>query len=144
MTASDPIEEIGREECLRLLLGHNAFLGRIGFVVDGRPMILPVNYLARPDCVVFGTGPGTKLDHLAAGAPVAFEIDADHPYRKSGWSVLVQGFAEEVTDPEEVARLRHGALRSWGRARPEHWIRISLDHVTGRRIRQKGTIEISP
>jgi hypothetical protein len=46
--------------------------------------------------------------------------------------VLVQGFAQEVTDLKEVAHLRQGVLRLWGTARPEHWIRVSLDHVTGR------------
>jgi nitroimidazol reductase NimA-like FMN-containing flavoprotein (pyridoxamine 5'-phosphate oxidase superfamily) len=140
----DAVEEISREECLRLLQGRKAFVGRIGFIVDGRPMVLPVNYLAGPDGIVFCTGPGVKLDHLAAGAPVAFEIDADSPYRESGWSVVVQGVTEEIKDPEQTARLRRGALRSWGTRNPEHWIRISLDHVEGRRIREKGTTETSP
>ena len=47
MDPLDPlgIEKIPREECLRLL-ERESFVGRVGFVVDGRPMVLPVNYLA--------------------------------------------------------------------------------------------------
>ena len=35
------IEELPREECMRLLQ-YGSKLGRVAFIVDGRPMVLPV------------------------------------------------------------------------------------------------------
>ena len=42
------VQELERAEAVELLQLH-AYVGRIGFVVDGRPLILPVNYLADDD-----------------------------------------------------------------------------------------------
>lgn len=127
------IEELPREECLRLLR-ESSYVGRVGFVADGRPMVLPVNYLAEGDHVVFCTAPGTKLSSLRDGAPVAFEVDANRPLYTSGWSVLVQGMASEVTDAGELELLRRGPLTSWATSPSDHWIRISIDQISGRRI----------
>jgi hypothetical protein len=46
----------------------------------------------------------------------------------------VRGTATEITDAVEVERLRRGPLRSWAVPSSEHWIRISIDHISGRRI----------
>ena len=58
------VQELTRREALELLQLHS-YVGRIGFVVDGRPLILPVNYLADDASIVFCTEPGTK------GSPAA-------------------------------------------------------------------------
>jgi nitroimidazol reductase NimA-like FMN-containing flavoprotein (pyridoxamine 5'-phosphate oxidase superfamily) len=34
------IEELSREECLRLLQ-YESYVGRVAFIAEGRPMILP-------------------------------------------------------------------------------------------------------
>jgi len=72
------IEELSREECLRLLQ-YESYVGRVAFIAEGRPMILPVNYLADDKAVVFSTAPGDKLTNLREAAPVAFEVDAIRP-----------------------------------------------------------------
>jgi len=127
------IEELARQECLHLLQTQ-AYVGRAAFVVEGRPMVLPVNYLARDDGIVFCTGEGTKLAALQHGAPVAFEIDASRPLYATGWSVVVQGTAREVTDEAELELLHRGPLASWADPSPEHWIRIEIEQISGRRI----------
>lgn len=124
---------MNREECLRQLQ-FESYVGRVGFILDGRPVVLPVNYIADADAVYFCTSPGTKLSAVAAGAAVAFEVDASRPLYHSGWSVLVGGTAHEVTDPEELQSLRRGPLRSWAAPSAEHWVRISIDTISGRRI----------
>lgn len=126
-------ETIGRQECLELLQ-YKSKLGRVGFVVDGRPIVLPVNYLADADSVTFCTGPGTKLANLKDGAHVAFEVDAMVSLLRSGWSVLVQGTAREVTDPDELQELSNSPLQNWATPEAKHWIRISIDEISGRRI----------
>ena len=127
------IEELPREECLRLL-EQGSYVGRVGFIVEGRPMVLPVNYLAEEGSVVFCTAPGTKLSALAGGAPVAFEVDASPSLYQSGWSVLVQGTAREVVDEHELELLRRRPLKSWATPSSEHRIRIAIDEISGRRI----------
>ena len=62
------VHELTRAEAVDLLQLH-AYVGRIGFVVEGRPLILPVNYLADDDSIVFCTAPGTKLSAIGGGAP---------------------------------------------------------------------------
>jgi nitroimidazol reductase NimA-like FMN-containing flavoprotein (pyridoxamine 5'-phosphate oxidase superfamily) len=127
------LEVLDRAECIELLTRH-AFLGRLGLVVDGRPLIFPVNYMADRDAVVFCTASGTKLDNLAGGAPVVFEVDDHVPLRHSGWSVMVQGHADVITDPTELERLRRGPLRPWARGARATWVRIPLEEISGRRI----------
>ena len=135
---SDPrpirTEPLSRDECLRLLQ-EESFVGRVGFVAeDGRPVILPVNYLADESSVVFCTAAGTKLSSLRGGSPVAFEVDQSRPLYHQGWSVVVQGVAREITDAGELEDLRRGPLKSWVAPASEHWVRISIDEVSGRRV----------
>lgn len=127
------VTELTQAEAVELLQLH-AYVGRIGFVVDGRPMILPVNYLADDASIVFCTEPGTKLSAIGAGAAVVFEVDDSRPLYHAGWSVVVRGTAHEITEAGRLDELRRGPLHSWATRSTEHWVEISLDEVTGRRI----------
>lgn len=127
------LEVLDRNECIELLT-HESFVGRVGLVVDGRPLILPVNYMVDRGTVVFCTAEGTKLNAVVAGADVAFEVDEHRSLRHAGWSVLVRGRAEVVTDETDLFHLRAGPLRPWAKGARASWVRIPLDEVSGRRI----------
>lgn len=127
--------DIPREECIELLRMHS-FVGRVAFVDDDGPLALPVNYTLDGNSVVFATAAGSKLSGIG-GLPVAFEADEAHPLYHSGWSVVVRGAASEVTDANELVHLRAGPLRSWARPRDDRWFRVSLDDVSGRRLREE-------
>jgi nitroimidazol reductase NimA-like FMN-containing flavoprotein (pyridoxamine 5'-phosphate oxidase superfamily) len=131
--AQTRVDTLTRDESLQLLQ-DKSFVGRVGFMTDGHLMVLPVNYLAEEDAVFFCTAQGTKLSALHSGAEVAFEVDSSQPLYHSGWSVLVNGTAEEVTDAAELDRLRRGPLKSWAVAASQHWVRISIDTISGRQI----------
>jgi uncharacterized protein len=130
----DPrIEELGDSECRELLAGRH--LGRLA-LVDGRgPVILPVNYMVDRDAPVFRTDTGTKLDAAAEGAAVAFEVDAADEATRTGWSVVVRGTLGEVTDPEDLARLRALPLYPWAPGDKARYLRVRPASLTGRRIR---------
>ena len=128
-----PLRVLSHEECVQLLQYHS-FVGRLGFIVEGRPMVLPVNYLADEAAVVFCTAAGNVLSSLGNGAAVAFEVDDSWPLEHSGWSVLVQGTARAVSDPAELEALRRGPLRSWASREPPVWVRIAIEEVSGRRL----------
>lgn len=119
------------DECLdRLARQH---LGRLAFEVDGRPQIIPLNYLLHEGAVVVRTELGTLLDTIV-GRPVAFEVDDVDDEYHDGWSVVVHGRAEEVWEPDELERLRSLPLRPWAPGDRSHYVRILSTAITGRRI----------
>lgn len=129
------LEVLPRERCLELLANADVHIGRIGIVdYAGRPLVLPVNYVLDGDAVIFRTDEGTKLDAAARNAHIAFEVDAVDPAWQEGWSVVVQGLGEEVTDAEELERLSHLPLRTWAPGEKRHYIRLPTDSISGRRI----------
>ena len=126
------IEIIERAECLRLLASE--VVGRVGVVAGGRPVVLPVNYAMDGEDVVFRTAEGTKLDAAVRGAPAVFEIDHSDRIYRTGWSVLVSGRAELLTDAADLERMRQLPLRPWSAHDPSNWVVIRAEEVTGRRI----------
>jgi uncharacterized protein len=123
------------EECMRRLRSHPVRVGRIGVAdLDGQPLIMPVNYYLDGDAVVVRLAPGSLLAQLAANTRVAFEVDHVDPAWREGWSVLVQGAAEQVTDEGELERLRHLPLRPWAPGDRSLFLRIVPIFVTGRQI----------
>lgn len=104
------LTELDPGECWARLSTHG--VGRISVSTPEGPAIVPVNYTVVDGAVAFSTARGTT-PALAAGAEAAFEVDHIDEALSEGWSVLVVGRAEWVTDP---AATRHlvGAARSAG------------------------------
>ena len=109
-------------------------IGRLAFVVDGVPEVLPVNFVTDGETVVFRTDPGTKLDAVARGPVVAFEADHVDDRAEGGWSVVVKGYVEEIHDPGELRHVRGLPLRPWSYGEKAHWVRIVAREISGRRI----------
>lgn len=126
--------ELTREECLRLL-GANSF-GRLAVTMGDAPVIRPVNYLFYEpmQSVVFRTAPGSKFHALLRSARAVFEIDGIDERPRTGWSVIIAGVTEEVTNPNDVHRLDGLGLESWAPGRKAHWVSIRAWRVSGRRI----------
>jgi len=120
------------DECVALLT--RVPVGRVGVhLVDQPPVIFPVNYVFDGHDVVFRTDTASML-HRADGHTVAFEIDGiDRPYHL-GWSILVVGRLEEVTDPAERDALVAAPLGTWAPGPKSRWMRIRSDTITGRSI----------
>jgi len=129
------IEIIDRDECLRLLASQS--LGRLALVENGRPHLVPVNFVLDGDAVVFRTDVGTKLD-ASSRSVVVFEVDGIDESTRSGWSVIVHGLAHEVTRLDRVdlqQRLARLALHPWAPGEKSHVVRIVPTSITGRRVR---------
>ena len=130
-----PSLELAREECLRLL--GTAAVGRVVILTAGQtPVIRPVNFVfdERSQSVVFRCMRGTKLITLLGAARAWFEVDEIDAAGRTGWSVIIAGVTEPVTQRHEVARLDRLALDSWVAGPDAHWIRIRARVVSGRRI----------
>ena len=120
-------------DCFLLL--RSVPVGRIGFVAGGEVVILPVNFTVDGQDVVFATGEGSKLSCVEVGHYVGFEADAYDTAARTGWSVVINGFAEVVDSDEEAARLDGLGMASWGGAEQGRvWVRIRPTTVSGRRI----------
>jgi nitroimidazol reductase NimA-like FMN-containing flavoprotein (pyridoxamine 5'-phosphate oxidase superfamily) len=120
---------LDRPECETLLATQR--VGRVGL---STPIVLPVQYAMFDGDVVFRTAPGEKLIAAVLGRTVAFEVDDFDVSARSGWSVVVIGEAEEVTDRGELARMQELDLDPWAGELRDRFVRIHTDEVTGRRI----------
>jgi len=120
--------------CVQLL--ESTPIGRIGFSADGELLVLPVNFKWYEDSVVFRTLEGQKLAAAAENQHVCFEIDDWNAATRTGWSVVVQGVAREVTNWAEDTRLDQIGLVPWAKAewRPI-WVRIEPTMISGRILR---------
>jgi uncharacterized protein len=135
--APGQLVELESGECLRLLAATR--IGRLAVSPpDWRtpPVIRPVNYLfdASSQSVVFRTGRGSKFTGLLLSGHATFEIDGFESEVEAGWSVIVQGPIEEITNLAEIARLEAAGLRPWAPGDKPHWIRVRATVVSGRRI----------
>jgi uncharacterized protein len=129
------VVELDRGECLQLMAATN--LGRVAVNVEGwPPVIRPVNYAFdhSSQSIVFRSARGSKFTALLLSAQAAFEIDGIEPDAQTGWSVIVIGTAEEITQDAEVHRLEQLGLRPLAPGDKPHWIRIRATVVSGRRI----------
>jgi nitroimidazol reductase NimA-like FMN-containing flavoprotein (pyridoxamine 5'-phosphate oxidase superfamily) len=128
-------EPLSVDECLAHLTCEQ--VGRLVLVVDGQPRVFPVNYALDGDAVVFRTAPGTKL-HTISRSLAVFEVDHWGPSEGSGWSVVVEGLAQEITSADAPGlRQRPGALplRPWAAGDRHHFVRILPLTITGYRVR---------
>jgi nitroimidazol reductase NimA-like FMN-containing flavoprotein (pyridoxamine 5'-phosphate oxidase superfamily) len=118
-------EHLTTEECLELL--GTVTVGRIAVAVPGEaPVVVPVNFAMEEDVIVFRSDEGSKLDALRLH-PASFQVDWVDPLHRTGWSVLVKGFAYE-TSPASVE------VETWDEGSKAHWVRLYPGEITGRRI----------
>ena len=134
------LEVLSPEECLRLLAASR--VGRV--VVNDRalPAAFPVNFAVLDDDVVFLTTAGSKLEAAEEEEVMAFEADEIEPALRSGWSVLVQGLASVITDPDELRRARLLALESWTPGGQGQYVRITSELISGRRILPRPSVVV--
>ena len=119
-------------QCLRLM--RRRTIGRVVLSVDSLPAAFPVNYGFLDDDVVFRTAPGSKLTAALEGAVVAFQVDRSDPVLQSGWSVLVRGRADVLSDPEDLIRAGRLGLRPTAPGERPFFVRIRSEMVSGRRF----------
>lgn len=128
------ITSLTPDECRGLLSTQQ--VGRIGFVLNGQPDVLPVNYVMDGDAVVFATSPGSKLMGTTRST-VAFEVDHVDVKSRSGWSVVIHAIAQEITDLDTSSvrqRLQSLPLSPWPGGMYHILVRIPTLTISGRRV----------
>jgi hypothetical protein len=128
-------QELSRDECLRLMASVS--MGRIIYTRQALPAVELVNFaLDHGDIIIKTDGEG-KLAAATRHTVVAFEADCLDA-EQAGWSVTAIGPSREVTDPEDIGRLRKIDLSSWTHGVREHFVRVSPQMLNGRRLRAHG------
>jgi uncharacterized protein len=87
---------------------------------------------------VFRTDPGTKL-RAAPLTHVAFEIDEIDEATHTGWSVVVEGVGQDITDTvdDRSEELRVLPVTPWAPGDKAYWIKVVPRVLTGRSLRPR-------
>ena len=120
------------DDCMRLLRDH--YVGRIGLSVGALPVVVPVNYAVSETHLVMCSEPGLKLEAARKGVVACLEIDDFDPLSHEGWSVLVTGRLVELTDPGDISQAQQLPLSPWTPMSDPHYLSLSTELVTGRRL----------
>lgn len=124
----NPITEITEDSCWGYLASQQ--VGRLVTCVDGQAQIYPVNFVLDGESVVFRTAEGSKLAQLLVNNRVAFQVDGWN--LDKGWSVVVKGTADLISDEDELARADKMPLLPWIPTVKKNYVRITCDQVSGR------------
>lgn len=128
---SRALDRVTRQESVELL--SSAVVGRVVFTVSALPAVVPVSFGVLDDTLVLRTSEGTRLAAAADGGVLAFEADEIDPVARTGWSVVVTGLAEIVTDPVRRA-LIHSIVEPFVSGENDVYVSLPLTVVTGRRV----------
>lgn len=110
-------------------------MGRVSWSAGGQQHILPVSYAMNAGNVVFRTSPYGALAQLLRPTNVAFEIDQVDEAAQTGWSVVVQGRAEGVDLPQELAMLwARSDIVPWAPGTRNVFVAIEPQTISGRTV----------
>ncbi|MDX6230120.1 MAG: hypothetical protein QOI76_3510 [Frankiales bacterium] len=127
------VSRLPRADCL-LLLG-SVPVGRVAFVVNGPPLVLPVNFTLIGNNIVIRTAAMSPLAELArAHRLVSFEVDEIDESSRLGWSVLCHGptrVAHEQGDHDQAAQ---DLVRPWFGGDRHTVVVVTPSDISGRRI----------
>ncbi|MCO4272893.1 pyridoxamine 5'-phosphate oxidase family protein [Pseudarthrobacter sp. HLT3-5] len=129
-TSGPQTEILNVHDCWKYL--RSASVCRVAVTTDGEPEIFPVNYIPDYGTVVFRTGPGTKLDAVLGGSPIALEADGLNTYGTIAWSVVIKGTAAVVDSQEDFQEAADAGLSPWEAGSKDHLVRVTPSEVSGR------------
>jgi nitroimidazol reductase NimA-like FMN-containing flavoprotein (pyridoxamine 5'-phosphate oxidase superfamily) len=122
---------ISPARCEELLQSQS--VGRVAWQAADGPQILPVTYAWHEGTIIFRTSPYGVLSELIRPTEVALEIDEIDQNNHRGWSVVVQGRAQGVAEPDQLARMwTAGCVVPWASGIRNVFIQVTPHKVSGR------------
>jgi nitroimidazol reductase NimA-like FMN-containing flavoprotein (pyridoxamine 5'-phosphate oxidase superfamily) len=122
---------ISPARCQELLESQS--VGRIAWQAADGPQILPVTYAWHQGVIIFRTSPYGVLSELIRPTAVAFEVDELDQVNRRGWSVVVQGRAQGVAEPDQLVQMwTVGSVVPWAAGVRNVFIQVTPHKVTGR------------
>ncbi len=132
LSAGANLRTLDRVECLNYLPAKQ--VGRLGYVTDDGPRIVPLNYTTTPDSIIVRTLAYGEVARCAVDQRVAFQIDDIDEFHQTGWSVLVIGTAKLVSVEDMKQIMYVGAPEPWAEGPRTLFLQIPLTTVTGRQV----------
>jgi nitroimidazol reductase NimA-like FMN-containing flavoprotein (pyridoxamine 5'-phosphate oxidase superfamily) len=125
--------ELSEVECVELL--RAGLVGRAVLCTPTGPHIVPVNYSVVDEAVIVRTTPYSILGSQARGSVLVLEIDQFDYERHVGWSVVVTGRADVVTDAAELEHIQETWNPvAWAAGSRNVYLRLPWSQVSGRRL----------
>lgn len=138
------IREMDNKEIRELLESQN--YGHLGCSRQNQPYVVPIHYVyVEPEVYIFTTE-GKKSEMIRANPRVCLQVE-DVVNNKNWRSVIINGEAFQVTDPDELQAARNAVVKAhpsltpaiairwmdnWVRENVEVLFRITPKMVTGR------------
>lgn len=118
-----PVKWLSKEKCLKLL--EKEKYGRLATTAPvGTPYISPLNFVVLNENIYFHCGfNGRKLENIRQNPQVCFEVSRigklfSAPSAKNFtyrfWSVLVEGTAQEIENPEFKLTVLNAIMKKYG------------------------------
>jgi nitroimidazol reductase NimA-like FMN-containing flavoprotein (pyridoxamine 5'-phosphate oxidase superfamily) len=132
VSSGGKIVELDRAESLELLAAKK--VGRIGFLAEQGPVVLPMNYVLAGDHIIVRTVAFGVVARSAIDQKVAFEVGDVDDFLEAGWSVLVTGAGTLLSD-DQLQQLKSGSSPDpWAEGPRTLFFSIACDQVSGRRL----------
>ena len=125
----DGMEVLSMAECEQLLAAGG--VGILALCGVAAPVLRPINFSRHGDWVLLRTGHGQILEAALASEPASFVISEIDRLEHTGWSVVVTG---KLAERSSVGAVTDVPLRPWARADKHHFVGLSIDQISGRRI----------
>jgi nitroimidazol reductase NimA-like FMN-containing flavoprotein (pyridoxamine 5'-phosphate oxidase superfamily) len=125
-----PPDALDRESAFNLLLGAGD--GHVALCTNGTPTLYPIDYRVSDTRIVFRLSPGSLLDELRQGTPIALEVDRRTDLE--AWSVIAWGVPRVVTDEREIERFGALSWPWWIASTAYTYVVLAIEVVSGRRI----------
>jgi nitroimidazol reductase NimA-like FMN-containing flavoprotein (pyridoxamine 5'-phosphate oxidase superfamily) len=123
--------ELEKGQCLELLGGTH--IARVVLSINCLPVALPVNMALLGEDVIFSTDSGSKLTAAVEAQVVSVEADDIDLMYRTGWSVLVTGRAQLVTEPTDI-KWASSRVQPWAPGPHPFLVRIPSTLISGRRL----------
>ncbi|MGW4490321.1 pyridoxamine 5'-phosphate oxidase family protein [Amycolatopsis sp. NPDC004368] len=117
------------QECIDLLSTQP--VGRLVFSENALPAIRPVNFHVHEGNIIVRSSRTGSIANLR-DAVVAFEVDSIDLTTRTGWSVVVLGKANPITEIDELVALAEPRHRPWPGGERSHFLRIPIETINGR------------
>jgi len=124
------VVDLDREESLRLLAAQKG--GRLAFLSDEGPKIMPMNFTLAGERIVFRTL-AHRVVARAVDTAVAFEVDDIDDFLEAGWSVVVTGPAQLLSEAE-LAALGGDAPSPYSEGPRTLFVAVAVEQVSGRQL----------
>jgi uncharacterized protein len=130
------LESLSIDECRDLLSAGG--VGILALCGVAAPVLRPVNFALYEGWILIRTGEGQILEAAVGVEPASFTISEIDRLEHTGWSVVVTGKLAERSSLDGVA---DAPLRPWARAEKHHFVGLSIEEISGRRIAEGPGLE---